>query len=340
MSETLKFNSNQPTIRDSNGRCWTLTGTARGSKDSLNGDSGFICCDACDSPCGDDFWVFPQDEIEFPSSELTTSDSDSLESISSSSGEETFSYSDSYSSSSSSSSSLSSSSSSHSSSSSSHSSSSLSSSSSSYSSNSSFSSSSYSAGEPTYYQEVTPCPDGSGGYYPSMNVQIDASDSELPITWCGITWQPSSVSPLSENERHSGESAEICPQTYFFGIEDPEGFTPKRDRRHKWVGPLANLVMTREMNFEGSYWAWWNKLWIAHGTFFKADEYYWYAGSSGNCSLVTPTSFSQTVTNALNMIIGEPHATCSSYKLTDAWFGSRSFNNVQYTWWKDAGWEE
>ena len=59
-----------------------------------------------------------------------------------------------------------------------------------------------------------------------MILTITAPDSDLPITWCGITWVTSGTSPLGPNQRYSGESASVCPDNQILNFSNGTAVTP------------------------------------------------------------------------------------------------------------------
>jgi len=53
----------------------------------------------------------------------------------------------------------------------------------------------------------------SGGTEPSMCIRVTADDADLPITWCGKTWQKST----NATGPYSGDAQEVCPTNYNSG---------------------------------------------------------------------------------------------------------------------------
>jgi hypothetical protein len=54
---------------------------------------------------------------------------------------------------------------------------------------------------------------------PSMEITVTANDADLPVTWCGITWEKLTTTLTNANQRHSGDSANVCPNGYGLGRE-------------------------------------------------------------------------------------------------------------------------
>ena len=92
---------------------------------------------------------------------------------------------------------------------------------------------------------------------PTMNIKIVSGDSNLPTTWCGITWEKSvagggPADPLSDTQRRSGGSAEVCPATYQKGCvtcTDTISYLIHHTCVENWqfanAGATGNLVMNR-----------------------------------------------------------------------------------------------
>jgi hypothetical protein len=164
--------------------------------------------------------------------------------------------------------------------------------------------------------------------YPEMVISITASDANLPVTWCGITWQKSTYTPLGSSDRSSGQVATICPTTYFKGVQT----TPTVIYSHAWLygtgAATTGLRMGRRLAtnlFPPNRWG--NTLYLRND------------GKDYRYGFLPPYTSTIIIYSTLNKILGVSPATTGNYLLTNDYFGSyTSPSGVQYTWSRGAGW--
>jgi hypothetical protein len=210
---------------------------------------------------------------------------------------------------------------------------------------------------------------------PSLIASITAPDGDLPITWLGYTWLPSTTPKTLQTHRYSGEDAEICPGYYLREqtFNDLAGDLRILIRKHLWgIGggitqfgfnsgslDLYRLVWTYWSESDGS----WdfryprpsNYLILSHNSIKYKDRVKWTTtihsaqpittNGGPNDPLVNVTENQMylsapknTVSNDLNMILGVPRPRHDNYWITDAFFGTKTLGNVTYTWSRGSNW--
>ena len=168
---------------------------------------------------------------------------------------------------------------------------------------------------------------------PSVIVTIAAADGNLPVSWCGITWEKSTTTITTPaTQRHSGESAEVCPLfTYerFKGTFKVVGQT--------WYRGLELWVATNNTS-----WLWMERRWeqkkaspsvtniLNRVSIRKTGPPGWQSFHSVNAK-------SSYTTLAISLSL-EPFATYNDYLLTDGFFGTYTNSGVTYTWARGNGW--
>ena len=163
---------------------------------------------------------------------------------------------------------------------------------------------------------------GSPVQCPAVVLTVTAADGNLPVTWCGITWRPSTFSPLGDNDRYSGQSAQVCPGTYFLGtfIQPPPVFVSGLLERWRLTGELD---MARR----------------AYKTLYLGTERLTLFGS-----LVDQLSFptgggTNTLSSDLSLIIGDSRPTTGNYRLLASQYdNSFTAGGVTYAWEKGLDW--
>jgi hypothetical protein len=182
---------------------------------------------------------------------------------------------------------------------------------------------------------------------PSMLITITAPDGSLPITWCGITWRPSTFSPLGPNDRYSGQSAEVCPTAYRKARSVYTGFygptTVIYSGQHRWFFTGSELHLQRQYNVSYLTFGFWfapfgggnlNLLSLKVGE----DDFKTFTGNQATRFSVAGFPNSNTVVADLNKILGVVSPTYNGYELTNDFFGSHVVSGITYTWAKGAGW--
>jgi len=202
------------------------------------------------------------------------------------------------------------------------------------------------------------CPD------PQVVATITAADVDIPVggvPWLGFTWIKSTQTK-GANDRHSGESAIVCPDLYFKGTMQTTvtGSFGTLDINHHsshiWRKSTYELSMHRQIN----------KHWQQFGTFGfciyvehrnrlifkpynttnKQDSVRWIVSCCPSlpCPSANPTA-TIVVSNQLKHIVS--HTTLGtvamptpfSYNLYGQFFNvkSHTYNNITYSWAKGAG---
>jgi len=166
---------------------------------------------------------------------------------------------------------------------------------------------------------------------PRMEVTITAADVSLPKTWCGITWQPSSVEDLGWNERYSGESATVCPNRYDLAkrttlLPDPPPYDRRINRWQYWH--VTGLELDRYIYVQPDPSEWWLRQRAATNHLQvdgRQDEvFYWYHFGQ---------PFTYILHSQLGEILGVPIPTLNSYRLTNPFFGLvTDGSGVTFTW--------
>jgi len=157
---------------------------------------------------------------------------------------------------------------------------------------------------------------------PQMEITITAENPEgdLPKTWCGITWQPPSVDPLSPNDKRSGESVTICPDLY--RLSKTTETTPLVPLKrfihcHKWEATDLNMTRLRLEEYRL----------LPPYDFYNARAWNWLTvdGRRDRREYWRPWFYApiiQTPFAQLEKITTVPFATLNDYRLTDEFFGS------------------
>ena len=162
---------------------------------------------------------------------------------------------------------------------------------------------------------------------PTVQATVTADDADLPVSWCGITWLKSTTAITDpDTERHSGESAAICP--IFYRLET----TDTNIRREHWKvgtgGPGENyLKMTR-------YWC--GNCTPLGGTIRKKNIIMLF-GSNAFRSQWSYNSKSIYSNLGIGLsAVALPEST--DYRITDAFFSSITSGGVTYTWARGPNW--
>lgn len=194
------------------------------------------------------------------------------------------------------------------------------------------------------------CPDGD----PEMVITVTADDVNLPVTWCGITWQPSG-STLGANERYSGQSATVCPTLYRKEKSKVPFGTPyyQWNANHLWYNNVGGkLRIQREANANGAtfgFWAAANAISVqpSGGSLARMSHYF-----GGLFSVGYPAGQTTTYTNlvdstiAFGQLVQAPrYLDPPGYQLysntiypNTSMFGSYNDGTVTYTWKQGNGW--
>jgi hypothetical protein len=201
----------------------------------------------------------------------------------------------------------------------------------------------------------------SGNPVPAIQVTVTADDADLPVTWCGITWEKSTTSITNpETQRKSGQSAKVCPAVYIKNKQFTSNITsffygPFGDRwfaANRWI-IANNLSLSRSYEiraprtgdggaFTGNLYPYgiYNRLTVKG----SIDRIAW----SGQNPPATERPISLDGFGASYLIgklalslnnVLEPQPTYNDYLLTDEYFGSHTTGGVTYTWIKGNGWD-